>query len=150
MSIKRHTRKPTRTNLSVLAQVCNLIPAFLTQKLAREFGVDKKAGIVPVRGTPYLTPLSLRSRAGLLGRQVSPEPSGVKYGVLVHRHADERRLLLVRWLGRPVARHRQERRSLRLQSVVARSLGGSSPPKPPRPGAPGGAGIEKKRHNAMR
>ncbi len=43
MSRKKHTRKPTRTNLSVLAQVCNLIPAFLTPKLAREFGVDKKA-----------------------------------------------------------------------------------------------------------
>lgn len=43
MSRKTNTRKPTRTNLSVLAQVCNLIPAFLTQKLAREFGVDKKA-----------------------------------------------------------------------------------------------------------
>lgn len=43
MSRKRRTRKPTRTNLSVLAQLCNLIPAFLTPKLAREFGVDKKA-----------------------------------------------------------------------------------------------------------
>ena len=43
MSRKRRTRKLTRTNLSVLAQVCNLIPAFLTPKLAREFGVDKKA-----------------------------------------------------------------------------------------------------------
>lgn len=43
MSRKRRTRKPTRTNLSVLAQVCNLIPAFLTPKLAREFGIDKKA-----------------------------------------------------------------------------------------------------------
>ncbi len=43
MSRKRRTRKPTRTNLSVLAQLCNLIPGFLTSKLAREFGVDKKA-----------------------------------------------------------------------------------------------------------
>ena len=43
MSQKRRTRKPTRTNLSVLAQLCNLIPGFLTPKLAREFGVDKKA-----------------------------------------------------------------------------------------------------------
>lgn len=43
MSRKRRTRKPTRTNLSVLAQLCNLIPGFLTPKLAREFGVDKKA-----------------------------------------------------------------------------------------------------------
>ncbi len=43
MSHKRRTRKPTRTKLSVLAQVCNLIPAFLTPKLAREHGVDKKA-----------------------------------------------------------------------------------------------------------
>ena len=40
---KTSTRKPTRTNLSVLAQLCNLIPGFLTAKLAREFGVDKKA-----------------------------------------------------------------------------------------------------------
>jgi hypothetical protein len=36
-------RKPTRTNLSVLAQLCNLIPAFLVSTTAREFGVDKKA-----------------------------------------------------------------------------------------------------------
>lgn len=43
MSRKTSTRKPTRTNLSVLAQLCNLIPGFLTPKLAREFGVDKKA-----------------------------------------------------------------------------------------------------------
>ncbi|MFW6303194.1 MAG: DUF4372 domain-containing protein [Candidatus Sumerlaeota bacterium] len=43
MSRKRQARKPTRTNLSVLDQVCNLIPAFLAPKLDREFGVDKKA-----------------------------------------------------------------------------------------------------------
>ena len=36
-------RKPTRTNLSVLAQLCNLIPGFLVSKIAREYGVDKKA-----------------------------------------------------------------------------------------------------------
>lgn len=36
-------RKPTRTNLSVLAQLCNLIPAFLVPKIARQCGVDKKA-----------------------------------------------------------------------------------------------------------
>ena len=36
-------RKPTRTNLSVLAQLCNLIPAFLVPKIARQSGVDKKA-----------------------------------------------------------------------------------------------------------
>jgi len=36
-------RKPTRTNLSVLAQLCNLIPGFLVSKIAREHGVDKKA-----------------------------------------------------------------------------------------------------------
>lgn len=35
--------KPTRTNMSVLAQVCNLIPGFLVSKLARSCGVDKKA-----------------------------------------------------------------------------------------------------------
>ena len=37
------SRKPTRTNLSVLAQLCNLIPAFLVSKIARQSGVDKKA-----------------------------------------------------------------------------------------------------------
>lgn len=36
-------RKPTRTNLSVLAQLCNLIPGFLVSKIARQCGVDKKA-----------------------------------------------------------------------------------------------------------
>jgi len=36
-------RKPTRANPSVLAQLCNLIPAFLVPKVARECGVDKKA-----------------------------------------------------------------------------------------------------------
>lgn len=43
MSRKKHTRKPTKCNLTVLGQLCNLIPAFLTSKLAREYGVDKKA-----------------------------------------------------------------------------------------------------------
>jgi len=36
-------RKPTRTNLSVLAQLCNLIPGHLVSRVARECGVDKKA-----------------------------------------------------------------------------------------------------------
>lgn len=36
-------RKPTRANLSVLAQLCNLIPPFLVAKVARQCGVDKKA-----------------------------------------------------------------------------------------------------------
>ncbi len=36
-------RKPTRTNLSVLAQLCNLIPGFLVSRIARQSGVDKKA-----------------------------------------------------------------------------------------------------------
>jgi len=36
-------RKPTRTNLSVLAQLCKLIPGHLVAKVAREYGVDKKA-----------------------------------------------------------------------------------------------------------
>jgi len=36
-------RKPTRTNLSILAQLCNLIPPFLVSKVARLCGVDKKA-----------------------------------------------------------------------------------------------------------
>ena len=43
MSRKTSARKPTRTNLSVFAQLCNLIPAFLVSKTARQFGVDKKA-----------------------------------------------------------------------------------------------------------
>ena len=36
-------REPTRMNLSVLAQLCNLIPGFLVSRIARERGVDKKA-----------------------------------------------------------------------------------------------------------
>lgn len=36
-------RKPTRTELTVLAQLCNLIPAFLVAKIAHASGVDKKA-----------------------------------------------------------------------------------------------------------
>ena len=43
MSRKTSTRKPTRTNLSVLGQLSNLVPGFLTPKLARRFGVDKQA-----------------------------------------------------------------------------------------------------------
>ena len=34
-------RKPTLTNLSVLGQLCNLIPPFLVPKIARQCGVDK-------------------------------------------------------------------------------------------------------------
>jgi hypothetical protein len=37
------SRKPTRTSLSVLGQMCNLIPPFLVSKTARAYGVDKKA-----------------------------------------------------------------------------------------------------------
>lgn len=37
------SRKPTRVNLCVLAQLCNLIPPFLVSKVARRLGVDKKA-----------------------------------------------------------------------------------------------------------
>ncbi|HUT25321.1 MAG TPA: hypothetical protein VM492_13335 [Sumerlaeia bacterium] len=36
-------RNPTRANLSVLAQLCNLIPAFFVSKVARECGADRKA-----------------------------------------------------------------------------------------------------------
>lgn len=36
-------KKPTKSKLSVLTQVCNLIPAGLVPKLAREHGVDVKA-----------------------------------------------------------------------------------------------------------
>jgi hypothetical protein len=37
------SRKPTKSSLTVLAQVCNLIPPFLVSKVARRYGVDKKA-----------------------------------------------------------------------------------------------------------
>ena len=37
------SRKPTRTNMSVLGQLCNLIPAFLVSKIARSSGVAEKA-----------------------------------------------------------------------------------------------------------
>jgi len=43
MARKTSTRKPTRANLSVLAQLCNLIPGFLAPKVARQCGVDRKA-----------------------------------------------------------------------------------------------------------
>ena len=43
MPHKTNTRKPTRTNLSVLAQLCKLIPPYLVSKVARQYGVDKKA-----------------------------------------------------------------------------------------------------------
>lgn len=43
MSRKKHSRKPTRTNLSVLAQLCNLIPGHTVVKLARRHGVHAKA-----------------------------------------------------------------------------------------------------------
>jgi len=37
------TGKPARTNLSVLAQLCKLIPGHLVSKVARQYGVDEKA-----------------------------------------------------------------------------------------------------------
>lgn len=37
------SRKPTCTNLSVLAQVCNLIPAYLVPKLAREHDIPSRS-----------------------------------------------------------------------------------------------------------
>src|SRR5688572_30590952 len=37
------SRKPIRGNLSVLGQLCNLIPPFLVCRVARGCGVDKKA-----------------------------------------------------------------------------------------------------------
>lgn len=43
MPVKTYSRKPTRTNLSVLAQLCNLIPPYLVSKVARQYGVEKKA-----------------------------------------------------------------------------------------------------------
>jgi hypothetical protein len=44
--VKKTNRKratPTRSKLSVLAQLCNFIPGHLVGKLAREHGVDAKA-----------------------------------------------------------------------------------------------------------
>jgi hypothetical protein len=41
--IVKYSRKPTKANLSVLDQICKLIPGHLVSKLAREHGVDKKA-----------------------------------------------------------------------------------------------------------
>jgi len=43
MPRKRQARKPTRINLSVLGQLCKLIPPYLVSKVARTHGVDKKA-----------------------------------------------------------------------------------------------------------
>ena len=43
MSCKTSTRKPTGTKVSVLAQLCNLIPGFLVAKIARQSGADQKA-----------------------------------------------------------------------------------------------------------
>jgi len=43
MPNKTKSRKPTRSNLSVLAQVCKLIPPHLVSRIARRYGVDKKA-----------------------------------------------------------------------------------------------------------
>ena len=37
------SRKPTRTTVSVLYQMCNLSPPFLVSKLARKHGIDKQA-----------------------------------------------------------------------------------------------------------
>jgi hypothetical protein len=36
VSIVKKSRKPTRTNLTVLNQICKLIPPYLIPKLARE------------------------------------------------------------------------------------------------------------------
>jgi len=41
--IVKKSRKSTKSSLSVLRQMCNLIPAYLVPKLAARFGVDKKA-----------------------------------------------------------------------------------------------------------
>ena len=35
--------RPTRSKHTTLQQVCNLIPPYLVSKLARKYGVDKKA-----------------------------------------------------------------------------------------------------------
>ncbi len=39
----KKSRKPTKGSLSILYQICNLIPAYLVPKLAKRFCVDKKA-----------------------------------------------------------------------------------------------------------
>ena len=41
--MKKHATKPTKSKLTVLHHLCNLIPGHLISKLAREHGVDQKA-----------------------------------------------------------------------------------------------------------
>jgi hypothetical protein len=41
--MKKTTTIPSRSQFAVLRQICNLIPAYLVPKLAKETGVDKKA-----------------------------------------------------------------------------------------------------------
>src|SRR5881296_4372694 len=43
MKKKKTKSQPSRSKLSVLAQLCNWIPQHLVPKLARETGVDQKA-----------------------------------------------------------------------------------------------------------
>lgn len=43
MKTKTRSRKPTRSKLSILRQICNLIPKHLVPKLARETGVEDQA-----------------------------------------------------------------------------------------------------------
>jgi hypothetical protein len=43
MKKKTNKQKPTRSKLSVLRQICNLIPNHLVPKLARETGVEEDA-----------------------------------------------------------------------------------------------------------
>jgi hypothetical protein len=43
MKTKTRSQKPTRSNFSLLRQLCNFIPNHLVPKLARETGVDKQA-----------------------------------------------------------------------------------------------------------
>src|SRR5438132_12917109 len=43
MKKKKTKSQPSRSKLSVLAQLCNWIPTHLVPKLARETGVDQKA-----------------------------------------------------------------------------------------------------------
>ena len=40
---KTATRKPARSRLGLLHQLCNLIPAHLVPRLAREHGVEEKS-----------------------------------------------------------------------------------------------------------
>ena len=41
--MKKHKANPAKSKVCVLKQLCNFIPGHLVARLARQFGVDKKA-----------------------------------------------------------------------------------------------------------